>query len=334
LVFKLSVEFTPKWHTSMLKDLAGLIDELGFNTIWVSDHYHNRNVFIVLTVIASATHRAKIGPAVLSPYLHHPAYIAQSILTLADLAKGRVVCGIGAGDFLSLMQLGFERLNPVRVVRDALLSVRILLKGNALNVYSPAFKLINAKLNFGDQNNIPIYVGAQGDNMLKMAARLADGILVNFSDEDMLRYAYNLIYRTIADAGRNPSNIDVVAHTSVSISDDVSLAKKAALPYAAYMLAGSSDTILERLDVSIEKASKIRSAILRMDLQEAKSFVEDEVDKFAIYGTSEQVAEKLLAIRSLGYEHIVIGSPIGPDLQKAVVLLNTEVLPRLKDEED
>ncbi|MEM1532121.1 MAG: 5,10-methylenetetrahydromethanopterin reductase, partial [Nitrososphaerota archaeon] len=99
-------------------------------------------------------------------------------------------------------------------------------------------------------------------------------------------------------------------------------------------LAGSSDTILERLDVSIEKASKIRSAILRMDLQEAKSFVEDEVDKFAIYGTSEQVAEKLLAIRSLGYEHIVIGSPIGPDLQKAVVLLNTEVLPRLKDEED
>lgn len=334
MAFKLSLEFTPKWYITMLRDLARVIDELGFDTIWVSDHYHNRNVFIVLAVIASATRRAKIGPGVLSPYLHHPAYIAQSILTLADLAKDRVICGIGAGDFLSLMQLGFERPNPVSVVRDALLSIKMLLKGNPVNVRSPAFKLINAKLNFGDQNDIPIYVGAQGDNMLKMAARFADGILVNFSDEDMLRRAYNLIRRTIADTGRNPSNVDVVAHTSISISDDVLLAKKAVLPYAAYILAGSNDAVLERLGISIEKTSRVRSAIMHMNLQEAKSSVEDEVDKFAIYGTPKQVAEKLLTIRSLGYKHIVIGSPIGPDIQKAMVLLSTEVLPRLRNEED
>lgn len=334
LTFKLSVEFTPKWHPFVLRDLAVLIDEFGFDTIWVSDHYHNRNVFITLSIIASATQHTKVGPGVLSPYLHHPAYIAQSILTLADLAKGRVVCGIGAGDFLSLTQLGLERSNPVSVVRDALLSIKRLLRGDSVNVCSSTFKLINAKLNFGEHDNIPIYVGAQGDNMLKMAARFADGILVNFSDEYMLRYAHNLIYRTSLDVGRNPSNIDIVAHTTVSISDDILLAKKAALPYAAYILAGSNDAVLERLGISIEKASKIRSAIMRMNLQEAKSFVEEDVDAFAIYGTPSQVVEKLLTIRSLGYKHIVVGSPIGPELQKAIMLLTTEVLPILRSEED
>lgn len=332
LALKISIELTPKWHVLILKDLARFIDGLGFDTIWVSDHYHNRNVFVVLAVIASATCRVKLGPGVLSPYLHHPAYIAQSILTLVDLAKGRVVCGIGAGDFLSLMQLGFKRLKPVSVVRDALLSIKTLISGNSTNIYNPAFKLINAKLNFGDRNNVPIYVGAQGDEMLKMAARYADGILVNFSDEEMLGYAYNLVCRTITDAGRDASSIDVAAYTSVSISDDTSSAKKAALSYAAYILAGSNDKILERLGISMEKASKIRSAIMQMDLQQAKSLVEDEVDKFAIYGTPAHVTDKLLSIRSIGYEHIVIGSPIGPDLQKAMALLNTEVLPRLRDE--
>ncbi len=334
MTFKLSVELTPKWHLTILRELAKVIDGLCFDTIWVSDHYHNKNVFIALAFIASATQHTKIGPGVLSPYIHHPAYIAQSILTLTDLAKGRVVCGIGAGDFLSLMQLGFERYNPVSVVRDALLSIKGLLRGEFVNLSGTAFKLINAKLNFGDQNNIPVYVGAQGDNMLKMATRFADGILVNFSDEDMLRYAYNLIYHTSMNVGRNPSNIDIVAHTPVSISDDVLLAKKAALPYAAYILAGSNDTVLERLGVSAEKASKVRLALMRMDLQEAKSLVEDEVDNFTIYGTPKQVTEKLLTIQSLGYEHIVIGSPIGPNPQKAIALLNTEVLSILKNEED
>ncbi len=334
MTFKLSVEFTPKWPAPILSDLARLVDGLGFDTIWVSDHYHNRNVFVTLAVIALATYRAKIGPGILSPYVHHPAYIAQSILTLTDLAKGRVVCGIGAGDFLSLMQLGFERSSPVGVVRDALFIVRDLLRGESINVCSSTFKLINVKINFGAQDSVPIYVGAQGDSMLKMAARFADGVLINFSDEGMLKSARNLVCCTSAEAGRNVSDIDIVAHPSVSISDDVLLAKRAVLPYAAYILAGSSNTVLKRLDVSIEKASKVRSAIMRMDLQEAKSLVEDEVDKFAIYGTPKQVAERLLAIRSLGYEHIVIGSPIGPDPQKAMMLLSTEVLPVLRNEWD
>lgn len=332
LTLKLSVEFAPKWPPPVLRDLAKLIDGLGFDTIWVSDHYHNRNVFITLAIIASATHRTKIGPGILSPYIHHPAYIAQSVLTLTDLAKGRVVCGIGAGDFLSLMQLGFERPNPVGVVRDALFIIRSLLRGESMNVCSSMFKLINVKINFGVQDNVPIYVGAQGDNMLRMAARFADGVLINFSDENMLKSARDLVCCTSAEAGRRVSDIDIVAHTPVSISDDVLLAKKAVLPYAAYILAGSSDAVLKRLDVNIEKASKVRSAIMRMNLQEAKSLVEDEVDKFAIYGTPKQVSERLLAIRSLGYEHIVIGSPIGPDPQRAMVLLSKNVLPALRGE--
>ncbi|MEM2910028.1 MAG: 5,10-methylenetetrahydromethanopterin reductase [Nitrososphaerota archaeon] len=331
---KLSVEFAPKWPTSMLRDMAGLADELDFDTIWVSDHYHNRNVFVTLAIVASVTHRVRIGPGILSPYVHHPAYIAQAVLTLADLAEGRAVCGIGAGDLISLTQLGLERSSPLRVVRDALFSVRKLLKGESVNVCSPTFKLVGAKIGFEHPDNIPIYVGAQGDGMLKMAARLADGILVNFSDDDALRYAIRLIYRASMDAGRNPSDMDVVAHVPVSISDDVSLAKKAALPYAAYILAGSGDVVLERLGVCIEKASKIRSAVMCMDFQEAKRFVEDDVDKFAVYGTPKQVAERLLDILSLGYEHVLVGPPIGPDPQKAMALLNAEVLPRLRDEED
>jgi len=331
LAVKLSVEFAPKWPVLTLKSMAGLADELGFDTIWISDHYQNRNVLVSLAVVASATNRARIGPGILNPYVHHPAYIAQAVLTLADLAKGRVVCGIGAGDALSLAQLGIERSSPVRVVKDALLAIKKLLRGESVDISSHSFKLVGAKISFGHPDNFPVYVGAQGDGMLRMAARLADGILVNFSDEEALRSARMLIYRTSLDAGRNPSDLDVVAHVPVSISDDPSLAKKAALPYAAYILAGSNDAVLERLGVSVERASRIRSAIVRMDFQEAKRLIESYADKFAVYGTPAQVAERLLGIRSVGYEHILIGPPIGPDPQKAMALLKSEVSPVLRD---
>src|SRR5438552_17686711 len=107
LGWKASAEqFDPK----TLLDYAVLAEQLGFDSIAVSDHFHPWRdtgghapfAFAWLGAAAVKTSRARLGTSVVTPsFRYHPAIVAQAMATIAILAPGRVFLGVGSGESMN-----------------------------------------------------------------------------------------------------------------------------------------------------------------------------------------------------------------------------------------
>ena len=123
---------TTLWADRNVADLARLAacaERTGFDDVWWPDHYMHRDVGATLTACALATDRIRLGTAVTSPLLRHPGALASLFASLAEIAPGRIVAGIGPGGWELPTHLGIHEPRPLTVTREAALLLADLLKG-------------------------------------------------------------------------------------------------------------------------------------------------------------------------------------------------------------
>lgn len=300
------VELVADQPVADIVNLARVAEEEGFDGVWVTDHYNNRNPFVALTAIAGETEEVLVGPGITNPYYAHPAYTANAVATLDEYSGGRARLGIGPGDPNTLAALEIERDSPLYEVLDAVSLTRALLRGEKVTEEGLAK---DAKLNY-EARVVPVYVGAQGPNMLRMAADHGDGILINASHPDDFVWSLEQIEETDAE---------IVAYTSFSVSEDREAAKKAARQPVAFVASASPPPVLERHGVDAELASEIGEHVERGEFSTAFGKVtESMLDAFSVYGTPEECAERVDALYETGVDTVVVGSPLGPDPEDAI----------------
>lgn len=76
-------------------ELAKRAEALGFHSFWLAEGYHSRSAVVRATLIALATSQIKIGLGILSPHTKHPALLAMDAASLGELARDRVILGVG-----------------------------------------------------------------------------------------------------------------------------------------------------------------------------------------------------------------------------------------------
>jgi 5,10-methylenetetrahydromethanopterin reductase len=327
------IEFVPMelfWRTTYYTIQA---ERLGYDSIWITDHFNNRNVYVSLAVIANYTDRIKLGPGVTNPYLVHPTMTAQSVASLNEVAPGRVICGIGAGDKTTLEMVGVKMSSPLTTVREAVEVIRRQIARAKGRYEGKIFETSpGARLNFKVQEKIPIYIGAQGPKMLQLAGSLGDGALVNASHPDDIDRAVRLITRGSEKQGRDSKEIDIAAYTSFSVAETEKEARKPVVPVVAYIVAGSPPFILEKHDILVEKADEIRRALANREWGKAFGSIDDNmIDAFSVCGTPEQCTEKIDSLFKTGITHFVTGSPLGPNARSSINLFGLQVLPHFKE---
>jgi len=302
------IELVAEEPVGELVSLSKVAEEAGFDGVWVTDHYNNRNPFVALTAIGGATDGVKLGPGITNPYYSHPAYSANAVATLDEYTDGRARLGIGPGDPNTLKNLCIERDSPLYEVLDAVKVARSLFAGERSTVEDVTK---NAKLNYGTRADIPVYIGAQGPNMLRMAADHGDGILINASHPDDFEWSLEHIDDN-ADA-------EIVAYTSFSVDDDREEARRVARQPVSFIASASPPPVLDRHGVDAELASEIGEHIENGEFSEAFGKVsEDMIDAFAVSGTPEECAERVDALYETGVNKVVVGSPLGPDPEEAI----------------
>ncbi|WP_457550612.1 5,10-methylenetetrahydromethanopterin reductase [Archaeoglobus sp.] len=293
---ELGVEILPDKPHYEIEYIAILAEKNGFDYIWLTEHYNNRNPYPLLSTIAFKTYKAKIGVGVTNPYTMHPALTASTIMTIDEISDGRAVLGISAGDKVTLESLGIKREKPLKYVREAVEVIRQLMSGKPVSYKGEVFK-VNGRMNFTRQ--VPIYVGAQGEKMIRLALEIGDGILLNVSKPE--------------DA-KIKTDKKVAVCCSVCVDDDIEKAKRLAKIVVGFIIAGSSKKFLERKGIEPEKAEEIRVLISKGKFGEIQ--IEDEIlSEFCIYGTvSDVVAE----IERFDVDQFIVGSPIGRDKVKVI----------------
>jgi 5,10-methylenetetrahydromethanopterin reductase len=291
-------------------ELAASLEASGYDNLWITDSsLHAGDCYVYATVALQATSRLVVGTAVTNPLTRHPAITANVFRTLAQLAPGRVICGIGVGD-RPLQELGLPmaKLETLRLTVEGL---RSLWRGETVDATTGRHRFSRAHL-LSPVDEIPVYVAASGPRALEEAGVWADGAIVLAGVfEEGLAFAQERLAAGRARSQR--ASFETILMLYGAIDDDDQAALDAARSIAAWFpqtapayaqLAGMSAELMDSI-VNVYRGGEFQQAA------EAASVVPDElVRKLAFAGTPAAAAEKLRWLNTTGIDAVSL-FPLG-----------------------
>ena len=316
----IGVELTPEHPVDRAAALGERAETEGFDAVFASCHYNNRDPFVALDRIARRTDEIALGPGVANPYEIHPVTLASQVATLAEASGGRAMYGLGAGDPSTLSNLGYDHEKPLRRVLEAFKTAERLFDGERVD-RDGTFRARDAGLNFADEvGSVPVYVGAQGPHMVQMSAKHADGVLFNGSHPRDYEWAASQVEEGLAERPDDHGEFDFAAYAAVSVAEDGDAARAAARPPVAFIAGGAAPPLLDRHDLDAALAEEIGEHISAGEFDAAFEAVSEEmIDAFCIAGTPSTVAERVEAVLEYA-DSFVAGAPLGPDPEAAIEL--------------
>lgn len=311
--------------------LAQAAERAGFDQLWVSHDLFLRSAPVLLATVAARTIRLELGIGIANPYTVHPAEIAMTAATLAEVSRGRFRLGLSAGaqDFLSWAGVTQER--PLTCTAEALRAIGSLLDGGrpADVEGSGAGWTRQAYLRM-PAAPVPIYVGAMSPRMLELAGREADGVLPLLFPPEHYEVAAAHVEEGARAAGRPLADIDVAACFWCSVDEDGDAARRALAEKLAYYAPAFSAYLLRRAGVQPDELDPIRAAMAAGDLEAAVGAVDDRLLALGIAGDAASLVARLEGLVAMGATHLSFGPPLGPDPVAAVELIGERVLPALR----
>ena len=185
LAVKFAIQSAGQYTVPELVRLARLAHAEGFTQVWVNDNLGQRNIFVVLTAMATQV-PIKLGTSVIVPYFRNPVDIADSLAALSELTAGRELSvGIARGDLAHAGQQIDMQL-PIAMVRETTLVLKALLAGEticfrdypALAAYHHLLQHQEFRLAFSPAAPARFYCGGNGPKILKVAGEIMDGALI------------------------------------------------------------------------------------------------------------------------------------------------------------
>ncbi|MDF3046237.1 MAG: hypothetical protein K0R30_2465 [Ornithinibacter sp.] len=309
-------------------------EELGLDSVTVSDHFqpwrleggHAPNSLAWLAWVAARTDRVMLGPSVLTPtFRYNPAVIAQTFATLACLAPGRIMLGIGTGEALNEVAVGSVRdgewpefKERFGRMREAVRIIRALWTEPSVTFDGEYFRTVEAKIYDRPDVPVPIYVAAGGPMVARYAGRMADGFICT-SGKGRQLYADQLVPAVdegLERAGRDLDEIDRMIEVKLSWDPDPDRALENCRFWAPLSLPAD-------MKHSINSPSEMEDACNRLP-------IEDVAQRWVVASRPEDVVEALRVYTDLGFDHLVVHGP-GHEQERFLTTFCEQVLPGLRE---
>jgi 5,10-methylenetetrahydromethanopterin reductase len=207
-----------------LAELGRLAERHGLGGVWVSSLNDSRDPFTNLSVLAQATSRITLGPIAVNPFDTHPFRIASAFLTLNELAGGRARIVVGGGGE-ALQALGLEPRRRVRAVSECVAIVKAARTGETVNFEGEIYQVRNCRLGWIEALPPPVYVGAGQSQMLRMAARAADGIMMSDVPPGPAADVLGTLDAALSAAGKARSSFWTSVFTAWHVYEDAAEAR-------------------------------------------------------------------------------------------------------------
>ena len=210
------------------RDVARQSEALGFESIWLFDHFHTVprptleitfEAFTTLAALAAETSRVRLGHVVLCAGYRNPALTTKMISTLDVISGGRAELGLGAGwkrDEWRAYGYGFpDAPERLAILRDTLEIARAMMT-NDRAAYHGEHAHVDGAINRPrplQQPRVPIMVGGNGPNVTwRLAARYADELNLDGMSPAELADALPVIRGRCEEIGRDPASLRLSVH--------------------------------------------------------------------------------------------------------------------------
>ncbi len=313
-----------------LLDFSCLAETLGFDSVFVSDHFqpwkhhggHAPYSFGWLGALGARTSRIVIGTSVATPtFRYHPSIVAQATATLGVLFPERVILGVGTGEALNEVPAtgiewpGFKERHGR--LRESIALMRRLWTEDRVSYAGAYYQTRNATIYDRPAVPVPIYIAASGPAAATLAGELADG-LISTSGKGTEHYRDILLPKVAAGlkaSGRAEDSIDRMIELKVSFGTDVRQCLEDTRHWAALALSSKEKTGVTD-PIEMERLAEA------LPLERAAS-------RWIVSTDPDEQVERIRPYVELGFRHLVFHSP-GPDQARFLALYAKEVLPRLR----
>jgi len=191
-------------------------------------------------------------------------------------------------------------------------------------VESELFNLTDYSLRISQPIDIPIFFGVRGPQMLKLAGKIADGVILSGPGE-YLRYAIDTIDKIAFEREKNKREIEKVVWLP-TIPTFKGGSEKLARQVVALVVADTPEQVLEMLDINRERADKIREVVASSGPKAGAELIDQQfIDTFAISGTKEHMVDRFEEIHNLGATEIVLGPPFSGEWKQAMIDIFKEI---------
>jgi alkanesulfonate monooxygenase SsuD/methylene tetrahydromethanopterin reductase-like flavin-dependent oxidoreductase (luciferase family) len=311
-------------------ELVRLIEDVGLDAAWVSEHHFSEDGYLpslvpMLAAFAAVTERIELGTGVVLAPFHDPIRLAEDFAVVDQLSNGRVVPGFGIAwreeEFREFNIPVSERVGRtselVEILRLAWNEDRFDFKGKHFNYDGMAVTPKPARVP-------PIFLGGFVDAAIKRAGRIADGYISSRADPQRVRDAFAMAAEERKKAGKEGPPLVGLLHNAYVTTDpegDWPMIRAGAGHQLGTYTGWRSGTDVPGVPLEVMPPS------------------EEDLRKSTAYGTPDEVVEYLRPVCEVFKDypegHIVLRLHY-PGMDKepaanAIKLLAEEVAPRLRD---
>lgn len=283
-------------------DYAKYAEEKGFEAVWQAESRLVRDAIVPMAGYAAVTQKIKVGSGVINNWTRNIGLLASTFLTLDDLAPNRVICGLGAWWDPLAKNVGIDRKKPltamketVHVMKKLLNMERVSFDGEFIHVNGIELDVVYGRR---EPRNIPIMIGATGDQMMEMTGEVADGVVLNYCvAPEYNDKAMELLDKGLKKSGRKMDDFDrpqlIVCSVDESHEKAIDYTKMLLCQYLA-----QQPHIAKASNVSDDVIQKIQSILgwpaTKEQIMQAKDLVPDDlVHKITASGTPTEAKAKV-----------------------------------------
>jgi len=328
LGYKASAE---QFGPTELLGFGRLAEQLGFDSVFVSDHFqpwrhhggHAPFSIAWLGALGASTQRILMGTSVLTPtFRYHPSVVAQAFATLGSLYPDRVILGLGTGESLNEQPAtGMdwpEQRERTRRFREALTIIQRLWSEERVSFEGEYYRTREATLYDRPERPVPLYIAAAGPVLARLAGEQAQGFICT-SGKDPALYSETLLPALadgMARAQRPPQSLERMIEMKVSFDTDARRALEDTRHWAA-------------LALSAEEKMAVHDPIEMERLADALP-AERAARRWIVSSDPDAQVAAIAPYLQMGFTHLVFHAP-GPDQARFLHLYAQQVLPRLRE---
>ncbi|MET0772224.1 MAG: TIGR03842 family LLM class F420-dependent oxidoreductase [Candidatus Limnocylindrales bacterium] len=288
--------------------LSQQAEAAGFTYGWLFDsHVLWKEVYPLLTVMALNTQRMRLGTCVTNPATREPTVTASVLATLDEISGGRMDLGIGRGD--SARRVLGKPPTTMKTLEEAIELIRDLVEGR-----SHVWEDTEVRLPWTGSWRLPVWVAGYGPMALAMTGRVADGLILQLADPDLIAWMAGMMREAARDAGRDPRaiRIQAAAPAHVAPRDE---ARERVRWFPALVSNHVVDLVnkypRDQLPEALTGYIRDRTGYDYLHHAEVGSdnagFVTDEVvDRFCVLGTPDEHIAKLRELQAAGVDQFNI----------------------------
>lgn len=265
-----------------VRRVAQRAEALGFSDLWVTentlDWAFSFDPALILTYAAGVTTRIRLGVAVVVLPVDHPAFIAHQFATLDYISGGRAILGLGIGSEHHYEQFELPIKERVRRFREGLEVVKAIWTQSTVD-HDGEFHHLHGHgmtLKPVQKPHPPIWMGGDHPNAVRRAAQLGDGwISAGAASWEAFSKSVQILREELEKQGRDPTHFRISKRVFLSVDENPKAARA-------------------EMDRWYQKVYRRPGGAEDRD----------------VYGTPEQVREKLEALVAAGANHLLV-NPTG-----------------------